>query len=406
VGAPNLVRSTPIAMKRGGIARLALVLATAAVLVIASAPPAFASGAGGATGSPCTPTAGGSVGATNPVPIAANASVSCPMVSGPTGTPYGPGQSRGSPPGGPPGQPCQYVVEQPSKVQVTGPNSAVQMDADYTGTRYGSFSYPSYMALYPVQVAAKYDVFTPYLFTGKYDANGRCTVPVGGNIAPGWQLGCPNPYAFYNIVIAGNLCSTQYPNAVARPNGLNPGAIIPFLNQANLLQFINLGKLSSLPNNPNAGLVNIGTCYFIVGATFTTPGGPPQSVQKPATYEMTISEPVNDGTGRYVWYVFRIQVAFQGPTWDFGDNSTVEDPQLPGPCTGVTADVAVSHTYSRYGTFQVSVTEHYVVTVDEYWSDSNTQYHLTLNNLIPPINRTLGPYTKTVLQEVGIPVHG
>jgi len=328
------------------------------------------------------------------------------MVSGPTGVPYGLSQPKGSPSGGgTPGQPCQYVIEQPVKVQVTGPDTAIELDPGYTGNYSGGFSYPSYMSLYPVMVASKYNVFMPYLYTGKYDANGQCTVPVGGKIAPGWQLGCPNPYPFYNIVVAGNLCSTQYPNAVARPGGMDRGTIANALGATNLLQWINIGTLSSLPDNSNAGLVNIGTCFFVTGANFTVPGGPPQSVQQPVYYEMSLSEAVNDGTGRYVFYVFRIKVALLAVDWNFGDGSSQVDPQLPAPCTGIPYDIAASHTYTRYGTFPVSVTEHYGATVDEYWSDADPpgEHHLTLNNIFGPIDRTLGPYAKPVLQEVGVP---
>jgi hypothetical protein len=400
----DLVPSSPIAMSRGGTIRLAAV-SGAAVLLISWGPPAHASGGtGSGSGNACNPVAGGQVGATNPVAISANATVNCPMVSGPTGVPYGNSQSRGSVSRGTPAQPCQYLVERPTKVQVTGPNSALQMDADYTGTKYGGFSYPSYMALYPVQVAAKYNVFTPYLFTGKYDANGQCTVPVGGNIAPGWQLGCPNPIPFYNIVVAGNLCNTEYPNAVVRPGGMNPGAVVPYLDRANLLQYINIGKVSSMPDNPNKGLVNIGTCFFIDGANFTVPGGgPPQPVLQPITYEMSVSEPVNDGTGRFVFYVFRITVALQGIDWDFGDHDPTYTTQLPAPCTNGAHDIAVSHTYTRYGDYQVQVIEHYGATVDEYWSDADGEHHRGLGNLLAVPPQQLPGYPKSILQEVGVP---
>src|SRR5262245_570803 len=379
-------------MRRGGPVRI-VALSGVVVLLVTSGPPALASGGTGpGSGNGCNEVAGGRIGATTPVPIAANVTVDCPMVSGPTGVPYGNSQSRGAVSRGTPGQPCQYLVERPTKVQVTGPNSALQMDADYTGTRYGSFSYPPYMALYPVQVAANYDVFTPYLFTGKYDANGQCTVPVGGTIVPGWQLGCPNPIPFYNIVVAGNLCNTEYSHAVRRPGGLPPVTIVPYLNAANLLQYINVGTLSSLPDNPNKGVVNTGTCFLVTGASFTVPGGPPQPVQQPITYEMSVSEPVNDGTGRYVFYVFRIHVALQSLDWKFGDRSSAVDQKTPDPCQRPPDIIVASHTYIRYGDYQVTVTEHYGVTVDEYWSDADGPHHQPLGNLLGPVDRTLGPY--------------
>jgi hypothetical protein len=399
-------------MSRGGI-RLAATSGVA-VLLIVWAPPAHASGAPG-SGAPnnCTPILGGQVGPpTNPTVVAADAVVNCPLVSGPTGVPYGNSQSRGTVSRGTPGQPCRYVIEQPTKVKVTGPDTAVQMDPDNTGTKYGSFSYPQYMAMYPVQVAAKNNIYMPYLFTGKYDANGLCTVPVGGDIAgsPGWQLGCPDPVPFYNIVVAGNLCNTFTPNAVTRPGGLvNPGVIVPFLNVGNIKQYINQGTMSSLPKNPDRGLVNIGTCFFVTGATFTVPGGPPQTVQRPVTYEMSVSEPVNDGTGRYVFYLFRIQISLLQPEWHFenGPNASTVDGQLPGPCQNVPNDIAASHTYTRYGDYQVTLIEHFGLRLDEYWSDADGEHHIQVNNVLPAYVPTPLPvYPKSVLQEVGVPTNG
>src|SRR5205814_475527 len=137
-------------MSGGGPIRLAAAFGMA-LLLVGEAPSAFASGTPN-SGAPndCTQTLGGQVGPpTGPTVVQANAVVYCPMVSGPAGVPYGTSQSRGTVSRGTPGQPCRYVVEQPSKVKVTGPDSSVQMDADQTGTRYGEFSYPQGMGMYP-----------------------------------------------------------------------------------------------------------------------------------------------------------------------------------------------------------------------------------------------------------------
>jgi hypothetical protein len=367
------------------------------LLSVVCAPAALASGGPGpANGNNCQPVVGGQVGATTPVPISESATLSCPLASGPTGVPAGPA----GPTKGPfqQGQSCWYVINQPVKIQVTSGGGVNELDPNATGTQYATLGYPHDLAIVPVTTAESDNIYMPYLFKGTADANGFCTVNVTS------QLGCPNPDRFTNFVVVGNICWFTTPNP-AVGGGLTPGQVTPFLDQASLLQFIHVGTMSSLPDNPNAGLVNIGTCFFVTGASFQGLGGAPQPISQPAFFTMSVSQPVNDGTGRFIFYIFRIEVAFTGVGWDFGDGSTVPDPSLPPSCQGVTADLAASHTYLKYGTFQVSITEHYDVTVQEFWEDANgPNGPITLTGLVPPITRVLGPYTKQVIQEEGVPV--
>jgi hypothetical protein len=399
-------------MRGAVVSRLAALLGCA-VVVAASPPSASASGVpGSGNGSPCTPVVTGQVHATTPTRVDEHAAVSCPMVSGPANTPYGaPKKANPTAGGGTPGQPCRYVVEQPIRVVTTADGKATQLDPNYDGTHYGTFTYPSFMPLYPVQMAAKYNSYVPYLFTGKYDAAGSCTVPVGGRqgYPPGWNLGCPDPDPFGNFVVVGNVCQREYPNAVARPGGIDRNLLAPYLAIADLVQFIGPGTLSSMPDNPAKGLVQIGTCFFIRGAVFQGAGAPPQPVDKPATYEMSIPEPVNDGTGRFVFYVIRIQLAYQGAVWNFGDGSSAVDATPPQDCVSATqpGDILASHTYTRYGDYHVTVAEQYAATVDEFWSDADGERHVTLNGVVPPIPpRVLGPYDKGIVQAEGVPVVG
>ncbi len=371
------------------------------VLMVASTPSALASGTpGSGDANVCTPTVGGEVGNDGRlVAVQENASVDCPLASGLPGTPYGASSPRGGPGSGHPGESCSYEIDRPVKLLI-GPNGSVtELDPTADGKGSTSIAYPSELTQVPVTEAEQANIYVPYVFHGKYDKDGLCTVP-----NPGFELGCPVPVPFTNFVVAGDVCWLTEPNPVRRPNGLPSDRILPYLDQAHLLQLINAGTLSSLPDNPNPGLVAIGTCFFVTGASFQVPGGTWRSIQQPADFEMTIADPVNDGTGRYVFYVFRIGLAFQGATWDFGDGSTQPDPDLPAACIGVPADIAASHTYRTYGSYHVSVVEHYRVTVDEYWSDADGQHHLRLDGLIPPIARAIGPYTKQVIQEEGVPV--
>lgn len=385
-------------MRRRGRATFAAAFGSL-VLMAASTPGVHASGGpGGGNGDNCKPVVGGQVGATTPVPISESAKVICPFASGPTGTPTGPSGPRPGP--FQPGQNCWYVTYQPVKIQVGAGGSVTEFDPNANGALGPGLGYPPDLAPVPIVEQENNDIYMPFRFSGKADANGNCTVNVTS------QLGCPNPVPFTNFVVAGNICWQTFPHP-AVGGGIPPGQIVPFIDAANLLQFIGVGTISSLPADPNPGLVNIGTCFFLNGATFTALGGGPQPITTPAFYTMSVSQPVNDGTGRLIFYVFRIELAFTGLTWDFGDGSTTPDPTPPGPCTTVPAELRASHTYHAYGTFPVTITEHYDVTVEEFWEDANgANPPIVLNGLIPPITRVLGPFPKTVIQEEGVPVGG
>jgi len=363
-------------------------------------PSAQASGGpGSGNGAGCTPTVGGHVGATTPVPVSESATVNCPLVSGPPGVPYGaPSNVQG--PRLTPGQGCSYVLYRPIRIEVTSDGRVIEHDPSNDGSQYGSVTYPGDLAAIPVGVAQSYNIYVPTRFNGKADAGGNCTIP-----DPGWVLGCPDPVAFTNFVVAGNICWFTTPNAVNAPP-INPPTLLQFLDTDQINQFIHVGTMTSLPDNPNAGLVNIGTCFYINGATFQGLGQQ-LPIRQPATFEMSVSQPVGDGTGRFIFYVFRITIAFTGADWNFGDGSTAPDPGLPAACQRVQADIAVSHTYLKYGTFPVTITEHFDVTVNEFWSDAAGQHGpITLNGLIPPIDRQLAVYQKLVIQEEGVPVGG
>jgi len=385
-------------MRRTATARIAASVGVV-LLSAAYAQPALATGGPGpGNGNNCKPVVGGQAGGTTPVPVSETAQLPCPLASGPTGVPAGPS----APTRGPfqPGQSCWYVINRPVKIQVTPGGGVNELDPNASGTQYTSLGYPQDLAIVPVTEAESFDIYMPFKFSGRADAGGFCTVNITS------QLGCPDPDPLTNFVVVGNICWVTTPHP-AVGGGLPPGQITPYLDQASLLQFINIGTLSSLPDNPNPGLVNIGTCFFLHGASFQGAGGGPQPISQPAFYSMTVGAPLNDGTGRFVFYVFRIELAFTGAQWDFGDGSAAPDGSLPVPCQGVPADIAVSHTYLKYGTFPVTLTEHYDVTVTEFWEDANGEHPaITLTGLIPPITRVLGPYTKQVIQEEGVPVGG
>lgn len=386
-------------MRRRGRAFVAAIFGSLLVTA-AGTPGVLASGGpGGANGAACNPVVGGQVGATSPVPVSESATVDCPFASGPTGTPTGPGGSRGGPGPFKAGQACSYVIDRPVKIVVGGGGTVTEMDPNAAASSYTPIGYPKDLAPVPIVTQESSDIYMPYKFSGTADANGDCTVNVQST------LGCPDPVPFTNFVVAGNVCWQTFPHP-ATGGGIDPGTFVPFLDQAKLLQFVAVGTVSSRPDNPSPGLVNTGTCFFLDGATFTGLGGRPQPIVQPAFFTMSVSQPLNDGTGRMIFYVFKIELALaaNGITWNFGDGSTTPDANPPGACQGGGNEVVVSHTYLRYGTFPVSVTENFTVTVQEFWEDAGGDHGpIALPGpVIPPQNVPL--YTKTVVQEEGVPV--
>jgi hypothetical protein len=386
-------------MRRRGRATTAAILGSLLLTAASTAGVHASGGPGGANGAACNPVIGGQVGATSPVPIAESATVNCPFASGPTGTPSGPAGPRPGP--FQPGQDCWYVTYQPVKIQVGAGGSVTEFDPNANGTYGGGLGYPPSLAPIPVTTQQSADIFMPYKFSGKADAGGNCTVNITS------KLGCPDPLPFSNFVVAGNICWQTFPHA-AVGGGITPGQLAPFLDIARLLQFISAGSMSSRPDNPNAGLVNTGTCFFVNGATFQGLGGAAQPITQPAFYTMSVAQPLNDGTGRFIFYVFKIELAFTGFGWNFGDGSTTPDAGLPPACAAAPGQIAVSHTYLRYGTFQVSVAENFAVTVQEFWEDANGDHGpITVDGAVPPVPPlVVGPYVKTVIQEEGVPVGG
>jgi hypothetical protein len=407
----DLLLSRDVTMRRSARGRL-FAAATLAALLLAPARAALASGVTG-SGNPnsCDPTVTGDVGSQTPVPVSETATVHCQ----PAGAP--PGQDTTAPPMpnqtlNLAGQACSYLEKLPVRVEVTTAGDVFEYEPNYDGTYPGGFRWPALVKQIPVMAAEDENIYFPYVFTGKYDQNNRCTVPVGGSIpnAPGWAQGCiagvvaPIPLTG----LSSNVCWVTVPNAITGPpGGIAPPAGPLFNLQQTINQSIAPGNLASMPDNPNPGLVSIGTCFFVQGASVTGANGAPQPITQPSYFQMTVPVPANDGTNRFIFYVIRVKVAYQGTRWDFGDGSTTPDPPpVPGPCSQVQYSEQATHTYHRYGTFQVTATEAYGVTVDEYWDDAAGPHHVTLTNLIAPIARTLGPYAKTILQEEGVPVTG
>src|SRR5207253_201833 len=96
--------------------------------------------------------------------------------------------------------------------------------------------------------------------------------------------------------------------------------------------------------------------------------------------------------------------------WDFGDQSSQTDLNLPPECHGPASaplTVAASHTYHNWsppGGFQVRVTENFVVDVTEYWADAvGVHGPVALGTIPVPANPAPQPLSKVIFQEEGVP---
>jgi hypothetical protein len=255
------------------------------------------------------------------------------------------------------------------------------------------------------QAAGTMDPFLPFIFNGTWNANGQCEAIQG--VGTGWVEGCNGT----NTVIVNALCKDWFNTPVpvaAGPIGVPPGIDLNGLVQGRFTG----GQISSQPNNPNPGLVNVPTCYYVTGMTVAGGGNPTQDhfweqiVQGPGITE-----------GRHIYYVILIHVSYQQTVWDFGDGTTVTIPQggaspetPPSQCGNVPGQqFLVAHTYRQYSTagqFPVVVTHQFGVDVREMWQDAGGTHEVDFPNAVPPVavGAQNQPYVKQVVQEEGVPV--
>jgi hypothetical protein len=395
----------------------------ALVAVAAASPqPVAASGTGpgqGAGGVPETVTAG--VQFNHPqrssATITGMAAAPVYIPSGTPGRTYGSTVRRPDLPLPPAGTACQLVVYEPDTFQVNGNGAVTQFSSTPYGGP-GSYTYPTgqgnWMGKMIAGMAAQSNLSDPFLGIGKYDTQGNCVVPPvsqQGN-GPGWAAGCAFPFQnqpqldpFIDLTfVSSRLCIHQAPNPVF----IDPADPV-VMNQlradiGTLRGLIDAGTIASMPQL--AGLVNTQTCFWIL-----PPANPIRNAFNSATYDLVIhGNP--DGTNRVVYYTFRISLATPTLTWDWGDNTSgVVDDGQASPCNGQHPNAVArwGHVYKQYkNPYQVSVTEHYGMTIDEFWFDPQAgqvvQAALTPAALgIPPLDLVAGPYAQPVVQEMGVP---
>jgi hypothetical protein len=265
-----------------------------------------------------------------------------------------------------------------------------------------SNDYPITPAMYKL-AGTSYNYFLHWEFFGTWNAQHQC-VAKGGIGNQGWVQPCA-----LNIggVAAG--CTDQVPNV---PGAVGPMAIggIPIdLNGLVRGRFTG-GQISSRPDNPNPGLVNVPTCFYVTGATVD---GAVADPQQDYYWEQIVQGP-DLGEGRHVYYVLLVHVSYLDTVWDFGDGTTatvgkggsVADPR----CGNVSGQqLATTHTYVRYSAgdgYHVTVTHHFGIDVSEMWRDGAGAHQINVPNAIPPVAVVPAnqPYAKSIIQEEGVPV--
>jgi hypothetical protein len=351
--------------------------------------------------------------------VTGTAAVPVYIPSGLPGRTYGSTVRRPDRPLPPAGSACQLVIYEPDTYQINPDGSVTQFSPSPYPTG-PSYTYPTqygnFMGKMIAGTAAQYNVSSPLLGIGRYDNQGNCVVPPvpqQGN-GPGWTTGCAfpwqnlpglDPYLQFAPVSA-TLCFHLTPNAVL-VNPQDPVVIGQLLTDIGTLRgLVDAGTIASMPQL--AGLVNTQTCFWIL-----PPADPNRNAFNSATYDIVIhGNP--DGTNRVVYYTFRITLAAPTLTWNWGDNTSgVQDDGQASPCSGQHPNAVASwgHVYRQYNpAYQVTVTEHYGMTIDEYWYDPQNPGqpgHAAVDPAalgIPPLDLVAGPYAQPVIQEMGVPI--
>jgi hypothetical protein len=300
--------------------RLASLAAALAAVLPAAMPQPAAAFSGTGNGAYCSPGFAANLHLGQAAVVDSGASVNCPAPGpGPGGTAH-----SGTQPGRPSAptfhvhDDCTYTVNYPVDYSETALSGGAP--SDFIGPLPTKFFSPPARTLLGTN-----DLFVPWRISGWYDESGRC-VPKNGTVY--YTDLCAVPFPSPGVAA----CVIQVPHPV--PGGPAPPGSLgldPLTLLGDAKNHIQPGTLTSLPTA--FGLVGLGTCFFI------------QNMNTPVSQTLEIPlRGTPDGSGRGVYYIFRIEIDFDGVTWDFGDQSDATDAGLPGQCGGAVA----SHTYRRY----------------------------------------------------------
>jgi hypothetical protein len=393
---------------------IAPLLALAASMAYA-APAAAQGGTNGGNGMFCQPSSPQVVVQySTPQRVSGSGGVQCAPVGAEAPGQFGPSDTRFTPTPPQAGTPCDLHFETPIQARLAGgtpeyrtlgpasSTSGQQIVVDpnsppWQSQGFGSWSgdfVPGNISESLYLESGTYDLYRPWEFIGKWNGQGQC-VGTTGVAGEGWRCGnqqqvCTDAFTPLNPPVGGPL----------------PITALPFDLRALVQGQFGGGVISSLPAQPNPGLVNVPTCFYITGMTVTG-GGDPLLDQ---WWEQIVQGPVLD-EGRHIFYSFVIHVSYQQTVWDFGDGTSGgSSGQVPAACGNKPGQqFLVTHSYARYNTagFQVRVTHSYTVDASEMWVDAAGPHVQDLGNQITiPVTAQPQPYIMPILQEEGVPIGG
>ena len=387
---------------RGRAARVAM---AAALALLGGAAPQHALALGNGQGSDASCTQSSNVGVTlnSPVTVQAGTLGQCPEPGSASGGTWGqtgtvPGQS--SPPKGKPGDVCGHVEWFADSI-TAGPNpNPTSPDTLHEGGPGSSgqwFMDPA-NAVAATSIMAFNDPFEPFWFDGKFDANGNCVLSglVQSLCIPGVPFQIPS-----TTLAPGTTVCWVFQGRPVTSTGLNQTQIDGdmLVLMGSIQRQVRPGQVSSTPSQ--AGLVNADTCFTVQG----------MNIPASQTFDITLMGP-DLGSGRHIFFVFRVTVSFQGIQWDFGDPiDNIADPVPTDLCSGMDPAVSAAHRYHRYsdgqpgGAYQVTATETYGITAVEMWDDFTGTHSLPVT-APPPFPVATPAHAQRIIQEEGVPVGG
>jgi hypothetical protein len=366
--------------------------------------------------------------------VVASGGISCPTPQNEAPGRFGAGNTKplNTPPPPQPGTPCHFSYQTPVQFHLNGSNPEHQFlspqsltatdPASPTWLASGWLTVPNNVVLQgDPQFGPQYsgnDIYSQAganNFSVKWDFDGvwsparKCVAQNNGGVVSGWHAPCANATGPQI-----NACYTRTPAPGPLTAGPTPVGALPIdLNGLVRGRFTG-GQISSLPNNPNPGLVNVPTCFYITGMTVNGAAGNPQQEYD---WEQIVQGP-RLSEGRNVYYVLVVKVHYLGADWAFGDGTTVPVPPtgnsaepVPSQCGNVPGQqFLVAHTYRHYSAgnnnFQVTVTHHFGADVTEMWRDAAGPHQVDFPQAVAPIPVVPAnqPFVKPIVQEEGVPI--
>lgn len=197
----------------------------------------------------------------------------------------------------------------------------------------------------------------------------------------------------------GTFCYIWVVHAITPASSAMP-ALAPFLGRVVGDIKGDAGRIGSAPSQ--TGVVNTAQCYFI------------DDLGIPAERDLTLVLPgAPDGSGRRVYYTFLVRIQYQGVEWNFDDPFSNVQVQPAAECELPHHDVLTAHSYRQISDdmhpdhrYHVTAVEHYSITADVYWVDSDGSHHDTVDPGVPAPAVSPTGLAQYVGQVEGVPVGG